>query len=542
MTISDYSDLPSWSIGPAARAIDGVEAAAPIVRGPLDVGRAIRGGQLLAFDPATAPGLVTYPDEATAAKLLPLLARLADERTETHSVPIDGDAVRLALVVDAAITNDMTAFPPDVPPEAMPSDWRGIDVTFLLEDADGRLHKVAGEQPGLMSGDGQRIEVPLTHLVDDARAAFPGPARLQGVELSFRMPAKPVQMVGIGQVDIRGVESSASQSGDADWRDIGWSPASRGFHWTSVRFGGPNPFDPPPGSPGRILFGFEPPANEPIFGGGGALFRSATTPTDPEHLPAVVGRTFLELSSTAVGNEVAASVAGQRVTLSIIGMTDTFPSLDPTEPFAIVDSTTLERARQATTGQVIATKEWWLSVDPAAASAVEEALLSAPIAATEVVGRASLTRSLASDPVSLGIIGALALGALAAIVFASIGFLVSAVVSSSERITEFAILRALGLSTRELSAWVSLENAFLLTFGLVAGTVLGIVLSWLVLPFATLTETGEAAVPTPDIVVPWAAMAPLYLAALILFVVTVALVSRQVRRAGISTVLRSGDE
>ena len=46
--------------------------------------------------------------------------------------------------------------------------------------------------------------------------------------------------------------------------------------------------------------------------------------------------------------------------------------------------------------------------------------------------------------------------------------------------------------------------------------------------------------PAPEIVVPWLSIAPLYLAALVLFVVTVVLVSRQVRRAGISTVLRSG--
>ena len=79
-------------------------------------------------------------------------------------------------------------------------------------------------------------------------------------------------------------------------------------------------------------------------------------------------------------------------------------------------------------------------------------------------------------------------------------------------------------------------------FGIVAGSLLGVVLAWLVLPFATLTETGESAVPAPDIVVPWAAMAPLYVAAVVLFVVTVVIVSRQVRRAGISTVLRAGDE
>jgi predicted lysophospholipase L1 biosynthesis ABC-type transport system permease subunit len=225
-----------------------------------------------------------------------------------------------------------------------------------------------------------------------------------------------------------------------------------------------------------------------------------------------------------------------------VGSSPDFPSLDPAEPFAIVDATTLERSRQATTGQLVATKEWWLAVDEAATPTVEEALGQAPIAADRVLGRESLTRSLAGDPVSLGIIGALALGALAALVFASIGFIVSATVTTSERITEFAILRALGLSVRELSGWISLENAFLLVFGLIAGSGLGVLLAWLVLPFATLTESGEAAVPAAQIVVPWPALAPIYVAALVLFVVTVVLVTRQVRAAEISAVLRSGDE
>ena len=121
-----------------------------------------------------------------------LFARLADERPESRSVPIEGDPLRLALVVDAAI-----AASPDGPgenpePQVMPPDWRGIDVTLLLEDADGRLHKVTGG-PG--SDDRRR---PADRDSADARrrrpasVSFPGPARLQGVELSFRMPPEMV--------------------------------------------------------------------------------------------------------------------------------------------------------------------------------------------------------------------------------------------------------------------------------------------------------------------------------------------------------------
>jgi hypothetical protein len=543
MTLPDYSDLPSWVVGPAIRSIDGVEAAAPIVRGPIDVGRAIRDGQLLALDPATAPKLVNYPDEEASTMLPPLLEKLAAARPPTKSVAIDGSPLRLAVVVDAAVAADPTQVDttqdPPPPPPVMPADWRGIDVTMLLEDGDGRLHKVAGTELGLMTGAGQHIEVALTQDVDGRDVAFPGPMRIQGVELTFRMPDG---MAGIGTVDVLGVDASDSASGTADWRATGWTPSSDGFHWTAVQFSPPQAYRPPPGSPDRIAFGYNEGEAQPIFGSGSALFRTSATPSSVERMPAVVGQRFLDLSGAQVGDEVAASLSGQPVTLSIIGATAQFPSLDPTKPFAIVDATTLEQARLASAGQVLTTQEWWLKVDPAKASAVEDALRAAPIAAANVVGRTSLARSLASDPVSLGIIGALALGALAALVFASIGFLVSATVTTSERVTEFAILRALGLSARELSAWVSLENAFLLVFGLFAGTVLGIVLAWLVLPFATLTASGQAVVPTPSIVVPWAAMAPLYGAAIVLFVVTVAIVTRQVGRAGISTVLRSGEE
>jgi predicted lysophospholipase L1 biosynthesis ABC-type transport system permease subunit len=266
-------------------------------------------------------------------------------------------------------------------------------------------------------------------------------------------------------------------------------------------------------------------------------------PADAQRLPAVVSDEFLEQSGARVGEALAVTASGQRLTLHILASTPTFPSLDPAQPFVIVDATTLERARQAVTGQLVPTREWWLGLDSAASSeTVEATLRGAPIAAAEVVGRESLTRSLSSDPISLGIIGALGLGALAALAFAAIGFIVSATVSTSERITEFAILRALGLSVRELSAWVSLEHAFLLLFGMIAGSALGLFLAWLVLPFATLTSSGAAAVPPPEVVIPWTAMAPLYVVAALLFVATVVLVTRQVGRAGISTVLRSGEE
>ena len=88
--------------------------------------------------------------------------------------------------------------------------------------------------------------------------------------------------------------------------------------------------------------------------------------------------------------------------------------------------------------------------------------------------------------------------------------------------------------------WLSIESIFLLVVGLLAGSVLGVVLAWLVLPFATLTQTGAAPIPAPVVVIPWEAIIPVYLAAVVLFVVSIWLVRRQLPDVRISGVLRAG--
>lgn len=534
VVVSDYSDLPSWVIGPAIRSTEGVDAASPVVRGPLDVGRAIVAGEMLAFDPATAPGLIRFPSVDASGTLPSLLARLAEERPATQSIALPPGVHRLAVTIDANLRADLEFDPESV----IPPDWDGIDATAVVEDRDGRLHRIAGGS-GLFVGADQRIVIPLTREIAGTTVAFPGPARLQGIEIALVAPG---QAIAGGTIDILAIETSATDSGDADWANTGWRPNAPRWRWSSVQVGEERSLEAVAANPNRIEFGSQSGETAPLFGSTTMVVRSSTLPERPEQVPAVVSDRFLELSGAAVGDEVAASVAGQRLVLQVIGSTSQFPSLDPAAGFAIADATTLERARLAATGQVVATKEWWLSVEDGSATAVEGALRQSPISAAEVIGRVARTRALGGDPISLGIIGALALGAVAALAFAAIGFVVSATVTTSERITEFAILRALGLSGRELAAWVSLENAFLLLFGLVAGSALGFVLAWLVLPFATLTATGEAAVPSPEIVIPWRAILPIYGAAVVLFLVTVAIVTRQVRRAGITTVLRSGEE
>ncbi|HQX62466.1 MAG TPA: FtsX-like permease family protein, partial [Thermomicrobiales bacterium] len=152
------------------------------------------------------------------------------------------------------------------------------------------------------------------------------------------------------------------------------------------------------------------------------------------------------------------------------------------------------------------------------------------------------TTTLQTDPVALGIIGALSVGFIAAILFATVGFVVSAAVSAHERLTEFALLRALGLSPRQLSGWLSLENGLLVMISVIGGTILGLGLAWLILPFVTLTQSASEIVPGIIVVIPWSWIILLELAVVGLLAVVVTVLGLLLRRIGLGGLLRLGEE
>ncbi len=175
-------------------------------------------------------------------------------------------------------------------------------------------------------------------------------------------------------------------------------------------------------------------------------------------------------------------------------------------------------------------------------TAVAAALRGAPLQSEAVLTQVERARVLSTDPVALGVIGAFAIGFIAAAVFAVLGFVVNAAVSARERMTEFALLRAVGLSSGQLSAWLSLESAGLATISIVAGTALGLLLAWVVLPFVTVTQAAVAPVPPVEIVVPWTTIAVLVGVSAVVLAITIAAITLLLRRIGLASVLRMGED
>ena len=527
---SDYSPLPTWAAGPTYRALDGVRSAAPISTAAFDVGRTIREGALVGLDPRAVAGLGRRVEGGMPVALDALGAATASFAIPVVALP--GTPARIAVLVGTAFEAV-----PEIGGGTIPPGAQGMRATVVLRDGDGRLFRTTTAE-GAIDASAQRLVVTLG--ADDRPGLRPtAPLAIEAVELSVE-PRDPIAI--FGSIELVGLEVSDRATDDAaagGWQPVSVPAAADGWTWLSIDpVGIGQGYTPTREAPNRVTIG----SGAAIFGGigqGGPTFRLLAVPPPGAAIPVIASRTFLDRTGAAVGDEVGITSSGQTIEVRVVAAIELVAPYDPATPLLIADLASLDAVRFASSGRIAQADEWWLTVEPGREAAVLAALRARDAGTSEVIGREELTRSLSTDPVPLGLIGILGLGSVAAMLFAGIGFLVSSTISTSERIGEFALMRALGLSTGQLSLWLSIESGFLLAVGLAAGSALGLLLAWLVLPFATLTQTGLPPIPAPEVVVPWEAIVPIHVAAIMLFVVSLWLVRRQLPDIRISGVLRA---
>lgn len=512
------SEIPDWGIGSVLRGLPGVTAATPTVELTATLGSTLRDSALVALDGTAMADIVRLRDDESGTATKAALRLLGEHRPAAPGIPVPADAARLSVVVDSAF-EPVDGYAP------IPVGYEGIAVAVLALDGDGRLVRF-GPATGAMGSDGVRIVVPLT---GPDGATVTGPLTVVGLQVSISIGGVGGG-VAQGHVDVHGPEASLGADGGA-WTPLQTAPG----RWTLAGAGFRDEYKPTQRDPDRL-------AVESLFAFGELAYQETFVTDDPPALPALVGGAFLDRSGAKVGDTLSGSVFGVPVKFRILGQVEAFPPLDASKPFLLADGLALDLVRLHAGTAVAAPDAWWLSTEPSASIGLATSVTAEPILADRVVDRSQVLADLTGDPLGLGVIGILGLGSVAALVFAAIGFLVSATVSTSERLGEFALLKALGLSPRQLFAWLSMESVALLVVGLVAGTLLGLVLAWLALPFATLTASGEPPFPPPVVVVPPEALVPTLLLGLALVGATFLLVRRQLPAARTSSVLRARDE
>jgi hypothetical protein len=260
----------------------------------------------------------------------------------------------------------------------------------------------------------------------------------------------------------------------------------------------------------------------------------------PRAVAALVNDAFRTQTGVGVGGSLPLG-AGESPALSVVGAVHGFPTLPADSAGAVVDLATFAAVSYVSDGTVFEPSEWWLDTDGSAAP-VAERLEEQPYLSEDVVDAKAHADALTNDPVAVGISGALLLGFAAAAVFAVVGFAVSAAVSAAERTTEFAVLRAIGVSSGQLSRSLALEGGLVVLLAVAAGTALGAGLAWLVLPYVSLTGEGGRPFPDVRVVFPWRTAAWLELAVIVVLAAVVAVEIHVLRRMSLAPALRAGED
>jgi hypothetical protein len=566
--------LPAWSLASAYAALPGVEEATPLERYEVQLRRSVR-GTLLALDARAVPGMVRFRADQAASPLADLLGPLAAARPTMALATIpDGstDAI-VALAIDVRQVERRAVDPSTGDAVRRGEDSAAFDasasigVSIALRDSHGLVHRFAGSP---VAPDEARtgIAIPFsgpTSVTAGTAVRPDGALELVSLDVSIALPPDLVATdasISVAGMWVRSagptplqLDLGTPRSWRIAWLDPMQAPITlppTAAHGLGVRIGGAEGGSDPPrelatdGTGNPVTISMQPVAIANLAAG---------------EIPVLVNQQTLEAIALDPDDTFQLNLAGAERALRIVGVVDSFPTTDAASPLVIIDLPTLvilqlqaAHAISPDAGSVTETRqpdEWWLGLaarteamdgGTAVADDISRLLVAPPFASASVATAAGRLRSLVSDPVPVGIIGALGLGALAAALFALIGLVVAASVAARQRQTEFALLRALGLSRRQLARWLWLENGSVAMVSLLAGTALGALISWVVLPSVTVTSDGLP--PTPPVVVtlPLATIAVLELMAVVALAAVVLVMAAVLRRMGIGNILRLDEE
>lgn len=190
-----------------------------------------------------------------------------------------------------------------------------------------------------------------------------------------------------------------------------------------------------------------------------------------------------------VGDIVPYFVGSSRIDFEVRGLIPSFPSIDG--PFLLTNLSMLEaRLSTAQLGETLnSRREVWLEAEPGQAEAVAAAITrgEGPPGSVFLAGSAATRRELGADMSGRQAVAALRLNTwtVALVSFAAVAVLL--VLAARCRASEFAVMRAIGVSPRQWLSLLLVEAAVPLAVGFVAGVAAGYGLARMMLPVLSRT-------------------------------------------------------
>jgi putative ABC transport system permease protein len=274
----------------------------------------------------------------------------------------------------------------------------------------------------------------------------------------------------------------------------------------------------------------------------------------------LIPREFAEEQSLKLGDSFSIAVQGDswsaNLPVVVVGLIDLFPSWYPEKGPLIVGNKDY-LTQQAGTEYP---QELWLKITPGADAenivyavrgytividrAADQSRLVESGLNTFIKGWASANQKIIQEqrrPERQGLFGLLSVGFLTAAILTVMGFILYALFSFRRRFIELGMLRAVGLSARQMRALLASELIFLVSIGLLVGTALGVLFSQVFIPYLQVGASLSAHYPPFVVEVAWPSIVQMYVLFGLLFLGALGVLAALLMRMKIFQAIKLGE-
>jgi putative ABC transport system permease protein len=260
---------------------------------------------------------------------------------------------------------------------------------------------------------------------------------------------------------------------------------------------------------------------------------------DPSAL--LVDRDTWDLMNLNIGDHVKVGVRiGERYDLDfrVAGVVDYFPTLYPGEDAFFLAN--LEYIFESMGG--LQPYDVWLRTNPDSDTrAIIQGVNHLGVAVVRVLDARLVLDQAFTSPNRQGMLGLLSIGFLTAVLLTVIGFLLYALLSFRERFIQLGVVRAIGLSARQMGAYLALEQLVLILIGVGLGTGIAVLTANLFIPHMPVVFDGHAGTPPFVVEIAWGDIARVYAIFAGMLVLGIASTIFSLRRMKVFQVVKMGE-
>lgn len=258
-------------------------------------------------------------------------------------------------------------------------------------------------------------------------------------------------------------------------------------------------------------------------------------------LPALASDAFLNTTKLEVGDVIRTSINGVEIDFRIAGALHYFPTIydESQNGYLVISRDLLLPLLNDNQETPINPNEVFVETDGALSL---DSLAAMMPASSQGWSAENIHKNLTANPLSLGLRSAAFFGFALTALLSLLGFSTYFYLSIRQRETLYGVMRALGISGRQLYAWIVLEQAILVLAGLILGTALGLLLNQITLPRLPVSLGEGQSIPPFMPQTDWAAIGQLYLGLLFAFLIVIAIVAALLWRSHLERILRMGQE